>query len=270
VTDSPSAKKEAIDDETKAKRQAQYKARAIARAKQNQSYKDYDEVIPIEILHHDEEILVVNKPPFMMVHPWKGGPRREKALMTHVKEQTGEWVYPVHRLDRQTSGIVLFALKPGNVTFFKDRWHSDEVEKKYICLASGEIEEEGRFKNQLKNSKGHKQDALTEYRPLEFFNHLDYPCTLCDVTIRTGRKHQIRRHFSRHMKNVIGDTRHGKGPINDFFREQLNLHRLFLHAYYLKIPHPTKNTLLHFRQEMQEDLTSTLERFRQLSRTSES
>ena len=229
------------------------------------SDKDYDKVIPIDILHHDEEILVVNKPAFMMVHPWRGGPRREKALMTHVKEQTGEWVYPVHRLDRQTSGIVLFALKSEHVTFYQDRWHSDEVEKKYYCLASGHLEEEGRFKNQLKTPKGHKQDALTEYRPMEFFNHSEHPCTLCDVTIRTGRKHQIRRHFSRHMKNIIGDTRHGKGLINDFFRDQMDLHRLFLHAYYLKIPHPTKNLLMHFRQEMQEDLLGPLSKFRELS-----
>jgi tRNA pseudouridine65 synthase len=232
--------------------------------KEYKSDKDYDKVIPIEILHHDEEILVVHKPPFMMVHPWKGGPRKEKALMTHVKEQTGEWVYPVHRIDRQTSGIVLFALKPEIVTFYQDRWHSDEVQKKYFCLASGEISEEGRFNNQLKTPKGHKQDALTEYIPVEYFDHHQYPCTLCDVTIRTGRKHQIRRHFSRHMKNIIGDTRHGKGPINDFFRDEMDLHRLFLHAYYLKIPHPTKNMLLHFRKEMEEDLTGALDNFRKI------
>jgi 23S rRNA-/tRNA-specific pseudouridylate synthase len=209
---------------------------------------------PIEILFEDSELLIVNKPPFMMVHPWKGGPRGEIDLMNALKEQTGHYLYPVHRLDRQTSGVVLFALESKVVTFFKDRWHSDEVQKKYLCLASGALPVAGYYDNSLRNKKGIKQPCYTSFVPLGYFDHPQFPATLCDVTIKTGRKHQIRRHFSRHMKNLVGDTRYGKGKINDFFREFYALERLFLHAHYLKLPHPSRNELIEVRAPLSPDL----------------
>lgn len=212
----------------------------------------------IPILYEDSDILIVNKPPFMMVHPWRGGPRGETSLMTEVKEQTGHYLYPVHRLDRQTSGAVLFALKSETVTFFKDRWHGDEVQKRYATMASGALPVAGVYDNSLRNKKGIKQPCKTTFQPLAYFDHLEFPATLCDVTIETGRKHQIRRHFSRHMKNLVGDTRYGKGRINDFYREHYDLQRLFLHAHYLKIPHPTKNELIEVNAPMSEDLDRIL------------
>lgn len=208
----------------------------------------------IEILYQDDHILVVNKPPFMMVHPWRGGPRGEVSLMTHLKEQTGLWLYPVHRLDRQTSGVTLFALKSKHVTFFKDRWHSDEIVKRYITLASGALPVAGYYDNKLRNDKGIKQNCKTLFQPLSYFDHLENPATLCEVTIETGRKHQIRRHFSRHMKNIIGDTRYGKGKINDFYREHFGLKRLFLHAHYLTFPHPIKNKKIEIQAPLSPDL----------------
>lgn len=212
----------------------------------------------IPILYEDEQLLIVNKPPFMMVHPWRGGPRGETSLMTVLKEQTGHWLYPVHRLDRQTSGVVLFALQSEVVTFFKDRWHSEEIEKRYLTLASGALPVAGTYDNSLRNKKGIKQEATTLFQPMAFFDHPLFPATLCDVTIKTGRKHQIRRHFSRHMKNIIGDTRYGKGKINDFFREFYNLERLFLHAHYLRLPHPSKSERLEIRAPISPDLDATL------------
>jgi tRNA pseudouridine65 synthase len=210
--------------------------------------------LTIPILYEDESLLIVNKPPFMMVHPWRGGPRDEVDLMTALKEQTGHYLYPVHRLDRQTSGVVLFALESKIVTFFKDRWHSDEVEKRYACMASGALPVAGYFDNSLRNKKGFKQECYTKFEPLAYFDHYEFPSTLCDVTIKTGRRHQIRRHFSRHMKNLVGDTRYGKGKINDFYREHYNLERLFLHAHYLRLPHPTKSERIEIHAPMSEDL----------------
>ena len=184
----------------------------------------------------------------------EGGFSKTKDLMSEVKEQTGHWLYPVHRLDRQTSGIVLFALESKIVTFFKDRWHSDEVEKRYLTLASGALPVPGYYDNALRNKKGIKQECMTLFEPLAYFEHLEFPATLCEVTIKTGRKHQIRRHFSRHMKNLVGDTRYGKGKINDFYRQHYNLQRLFLHSHYLKVPHPIKNELIEVRAPLSPDL----------------
>lgn len=212
----------------------------------------------IPILYEDEQLLIVNKPPFMMVHPWRGGPRGETSLMTLLKEQTGHYLYPVHRLDRQTSGVVLFALQSEVVTFYKDRWHSDEVEKRYVTLASGALPVAGTYDNALRNKKGIKQECTTIFQPIDYFDHGLFPSTLCDVTIKTGRKHQIRRHFSRHMKNIVGDTRYGKGKINDFYREHFNLERLFLHAHYLRLPHPSKSERLEIHAPLSPDLDAIL------------
>lgn len=189
-----------------------------------------------------------------MVHPWRGGPRGEVDLMTVLKEQTGHWLYPVHRLDRQTSGIVLFALKSKIVTFYKDRWHTPEVRKKYFCLASGALPVAGYYDNSLRNKKGIKQPCKTLFEPLAFFDHPEFPATLCDVEILTGRKHQIRRHFSRHMKNLVGDTRYGKGKINDFYRDYYDLQRLFLHAHKMVLPHPSEERLIEIRATLSPDL----------------
>ena len=212
-----------------------------------------EEIKEVPILYQDDAIIVVNKPPFMMVHPWRGGPRHEKALMTVVKEQTGHWLYPVHRLDRQSSGAVLFALKSEYVTFFKDRWHN-ETEKKYMALGNGAMPVAGYYDHSLKSQKGVKQEALTLFEPLEYFDHHRFGATLCEVSIKTGRKHQIRRHFSRNMHCLVGDTRYGKGRINDFFRENYQFHRLYLHSHFLKFPHPTENKMVEIHAPLTEDL----------------
>jgi len=218
--------------------------------------------IKIQIVYEDEDIIVVNKPAFMMVHPWRGGPRHEDSLMTVLKEQTGHYLYPVHRLDRQTSGLVLFALKSKVVTFYKDRWHGGEIVKKYMTLASGALPVEGVFDNKLRNDKGIKQSAHTSFIPLEFFDHPEQPATLCEVSIATGRKHQIRRHFSRHMKNLVGDTRYGKGRINDHYREYYGLNRLFLHSHYLRLPHPREERFLELTAPLSDDLEELLQEMR--------
>ncbi len=207
----------------------------------------------VPILYQDDAIIVVNKPPFMMVHPWKGGPRYEDSLMTVVKEQTGHWLYPVHRLDRQSSGAVLFALKGEYVTFFKDRWHN-ETEKRYITLGNGAMPVAGYYDRSLKTPKGTRQEALTLFEPLEYFEHYRFGATLCEVSIKTGRKHQIRRHFSRNMHCLIGDARYGKGRINEFYRNEFDFHRLYLHSHYLKFPHPVENKIIEIHAPLTEDL----------------
>jgi len=207
----------------------------------------------VPILYQDEAIIIVNKPPFMMVHPWRGGPRHETALMTVVKEQTGHWLYPVHRLDRQSSGAVLFALKGEYVTFFQDHWHKD-TQKKYITLANGAMPVSGYYDHSLRNAKGIKQEAMTLFDPLEYFDHPHFGATLCEVSIKTGRKHQIRRHFSRNMHGLIGDARYGQGQINEFFRAKFDFHRLYLHSHFLKIPHPLKDKTIQINAPLSDDL----------------
>lgn len=207
----------------------------------------------VPILYQDEAIIVVNKPPFIMVHPWRGGTHHETSLMTIVKEQTGKWLYPVHRLDRQSSGAVLFALKGEYVTFFQDHWHR-EIQKKYIALVNGAMPVSGYYDTPLRNAKGKKQQAKTLFDPLAYFDHAQFGATLCDISIETGRKHQIRLHFSRHRHGLIGDRRYSSEPMNDFFRDKYDFNRLYLHSHFLKFPHPLEDKTIEINAPLSDEL----------------
>ena len=187
---------------------------------------------PIEILFQNDDVVVVTKPSGLLVHPyWKETNERDN-LMRRVRDQIGQRVNPIHRLDRPVSGAIMFGLNGDIVKKVQEHWHDKtKVHKEYLALAFGEIDKEGIFNFSLSNEKKVKQEALTKYRPLTTSER----ATLMQITIETGRTHQIRRHFSRSSHHLIGDTKHGKGKINNYYRETHNFHRIFLHSYRLKI-----------------------------------
>ncbi|WP_127716655.1 RluA family pseudouridine synthase [Halobacteriovorax sp. HLS] len=187
---------------------------------------------PIEILYQDENIIVVHKPSGLLVHPyWKETNEREN-LMATVRDQIGQKVYPIHRLDRPVSGAMMFGLNGDIVKRIQEFWHDKTlVHKEYLALVYGDIEAAGKYDFALSDANKIKKDALTKYRPLSRADR----STLVQVVIETGRTHQIRRHFSRSHHHLIGDTKHGKGNINRFYRDEYDFHRIFLHSYRFKI-----------------------------------
>lgn len=186
----------------------------------------------IEILYQDEQIIVVHKPSGLLVHPyWKETNERDN-LMVRVRDQIGQRVYPIHRLDRPVSGAIMFGLNGEIVKRVQEHWHNkDLVHKEYLALAYGEIQKEGKFDFQLSDANKVKKDALTKFRPLALGDR----SSLMQIVIETGRTHQIRRHFSRSRCHLIGDTKHGKGNINRHYRENHDFHRIFLHSYRFKL-----------------------------------
>lgn len=208
----------------------------------------------IPILYRDEHFLAVDKPSGLLVHPYKRETNEREHLMKWVKAQTGEYLYPAHRLDRPTSGIVLFCLSSEAARDIQKIWGSDSVQKRYLTLARGQVEGPGEFNFELSDENKVKKEARTTYWPLAHFDD----CTLLKVQIHTGRKHQIRRHFSRRMHNIVGDTAYGKGSINRPFREKYNLWRIFLHAYNLSFIHPYTNENVDIFSPLSEDLEKTL------------
>lgn len=187
---------------------------------------------PIEILYQDSDIIVVHKPSGLLVHPyWKETNERDN-LMVRVRDQIGQKVYPIHRLDRPVSGAIMFGLNGEIVKRIQEHWHNkDLVHKEYLALVFGEITEPGKFDFQLSDANKVKKDALTKYKPLQVVNK----ATLMQVVIETGRTHQIRRHFSRSRHHLIGDCKHGKGNINRHYRDEHSFHRIFLHSYRFKL-----------------------------------
>ncbi len=212
----------------------------------------------IEILFQDEYYIAVNKPSGMLVHYYKECTDTTN-LMRFVRDQTGFYLYPLHRLDRPVSGIVLFAIDQTAASELKKIWNTDQVEKKYTALVKGEITAPGVFDFDLSNENKIKQTAITHYEPLESFGAWN---TLVEVKIETGRKHQIRRHFSRRCYQIIGDTAHGKGKVNRYFREHYDLNRIFLHGHSFKFIHPITHEKIHLKCPLPEELEHVLLKLR--------
>ncbi len=209
----------------------------------------------IPILFEDEHYIVVDKPSGLLIHPYKKETNERENLLKKVKEQTGHYLYPVHRLDRPVSGIVLFALTSEAGKKIKEIWHQESCVKEYTALARGYFDEdEGVMNFALTDEKGVKKEAITHYQVLKQFQKT----ALVKAQIKTGRHHQIRRHFSRRCHGLIGDTTHGKGRINQFFREHFNLHRIFLHANRLEFVHPYTKNKLTINCELPNDLAEVL------------
>lgn len=183
---------------------------------------------------------MVNKPSGLFVHPYKAESQERETLLKIVRKQTGHYLYPMHRLDRPVSGIVIFALSSEAAKLLQEQWTLPSTIKEYTTLVRGILDSPGRFEFALTDDNGVKRDAITHYWPIDSKKEL----TLLRVRIDTGRKHQIRRHFARRCHGVIGDTAHGKGKINQFFRDHYQLNRIFLHCHYFSFEHPfTKNKI---------------------------
>lgn len=230
--------------------------------------KDWNEELPpelyysepkIEVLYRDEHFIAVNKPAGILVHPLKEKDPEKKNLLKLVKWQQRAYLYPIHRLDRPVSGIVIFALSSKAASQLKEVWHDDQFVKEYLLLCKGVTPEKGEFNKPLTDEKGIKREASTSFERIEAFSpRFSY----CKAQIQTGRNHQIRRHFAHFCFSLVGDTQHGKGRINQEFRDRFNLHRIFLHAHYLAFKHPVTNVYTEIKAPLPELLRNCLEGLR--------
>lgn len=217
-----------------------------------------DKVPEVHVLYQDENIIVLDKQAGLLVHPFKKHTHDRYTLMSLTRNKIGKFVYPVHRLDRSVSGVVVMALENKLVKPIQDIWHDEESVKEYITLVRGDLEDEGVIDFPLTDENGIKKESQTSYWVLERFGDL----ALARVEISTGRKHQIRRHFSRIVTPVVGDTEHGKGDVNFFFREHFGFDRLFLHHHKLRLKNPFGDGILEFISDLPAELKGILERLR--------
>lgn len=211
--------------------------------------------VELPILHRDGELVAVDKPSGIAVH--RGWSKEKIVVLTVARDLLGRRVYPVHRLDRATSGVLLLALDPQTARRLQELFEAGRLEKRYLALVRGITPDVGVIDYPLpRSSEGPRVPALTEYRRLATFERY----SLVEAIPKTGRLHQIRRHFKHISHPLIGDVRYGKGEHNRLFRERFGLHRLALHAAELAFDHPTTGERLRIEAPLPVDLAGPLER----------
>ena len=217
---------------------------------------DNTDTNPLEILYQDEDIIVINKPSGLLVHKSPIDKHETRFALQLLRDQIGQYVYPVHRLDKPTSGVLLFALNSEVAQMMSLLFRSSKVQKEYVAIVRGYADDEMLIDHPLKqmlDTKEQKklgiikeaQEAQTAYTRLETvelpYAVSRYPVarySLLRLRPQTGRKHQLRRHMKHIFHPIVGDTKHGRGEHNRLFREKFECHRLLLHANRLEFSHP--------------------------------
>lgn len=206
-----------------------------------------DATAPLTVLYRDEFLVAVSKPAGMLVHRGMGAQAHEPFLLQTLRDQIRERLLPVHRLDRPTSGVVVFALQSEVARRMQELWQIGAVRKTYQAIARGWMPAlEGLRDEALDHpDTGVLQEARTRWRelsrctvpvPLERYTEVRY--CLLELEPLTGRTHQLRRHLSRMQHPIIGDTTHGDRHHNHMLQERLGWWRLLLCAQSLQFPHP--------------------------------
>ncbi len=211
----------------------------------------------IEFLYRDADVVAVNKPSGLAVH--RGWADDEAFAMTLVRDALGQWVYPVHRLDRGASGVLLFGLSKESARALCERFERREVQKHYLALVRGAPPAELVIDHPLRpDNSDEPQPSVTHVRSLAQFGRYAW----VEAKPHTGRLHQIRRHLKHISCPIIGDVKYGKGDHNRLFRERYALHRLALHAARLELPG------LDIHAPLPSELSHALEQLEQERRTS--
>jgi len=202
----------------------------------------------IEIIFEDDYLIVVNKPPGLLIHRTKIS-EDKVFLLQQLRDQVGFHLYTIHRLDRGTSGLVIFGKKPEYAASVHQLFMDHQIDKEYIAVVRGWVPDEGVIDYPLSDKEMNQQvalDAVTHYRTISKSEipspiGLRYPTarfSLVSIQPEHGRRHQIRKHFAHLRHPVIGDRRHGDVKHNNYFRDIACISRMLLHAKQLNFRHP--------------------------------
>lgn len=207
--------------------------------------------MPIDLLVCDEHLVVANKPSGLLVH--RGWARDSDTALFRVRDALGQHVFPIHRLDRGTSGALLFARSPEMAAALGSAFQGGRVEKRYLALVRGVPPKEGRIDHPIPRTEGSERvSAVTRFRLLAH-SPVDR-CSLVEALPETGRLHQVRRHLCHIGHPLVGDVKHGRGEINRHYRATYQLRRLALHAHLLAFDHPVWGTRVSVLAPLPEEL----------------
>lgn len=210
------------------------------------------ESVPLTILFQDEHFVAIHKPHGLLVHRSSIATNTNVFAVQELRNQLGQYVYPAHRLDRKTSGVLLFALTKEALSAIREVFEAQLIEKKYYSILRGHTIPEELIDYPLRKENGPLKEAQTKYVTLA---HTEIPVpsgkfstsrySLIEASTLTGRMHQLRKHFAHIFHPIIGDRPHGCNKQNKLFLEKWNMGTMMLHAASLQFEHPFTNEKIH-------------------------
>ena len=230
----------------------------------------------LPILYQDRHLVAVNKASGLLVHRSMIDRHETENAMRTLRDQLGQWVYPFHRLDKPTSGVLVFALDKDTARLMTQAFSEGKASKYYLAIVRGFTKELECIDYPLKDlwdkmtDRKAKRDkpekaSVTKYRRLATVE-LPHPVgrystarySLIKAAPLTGRNRQIRRHMKHIFHPVLGDTTYGDGKQNDFFRKNFNCCRLLLHAKEIEFIHPYSKQRIHIQAPLDQTFSSIM------------
>lgn len=239
----------------------------------------------LEILHIDDDLVVINKPSGLLVHRTDLAKHEQDAVVQRLNEQLGRWVYPVHRLDRATSGVLVMALNETVAGQLGEQFMARTTGKNYLAIVRGHTadqgtidyplaklnEEKGRARFKI---EGTEKEAVSHFQTLESFvipvavsRYHEMRLSLVSVQPEQGRTHQIRRHLKHIFHPILGDTRYGCRHHNQVMRSHWSeALRLMLHAKQLSFTHPSTQLRMSITAPISDDMQQLIDSLKQQTR----
>jgi tRNA pseudouridine65 synthase len=218
------------------------------------------------ILWLDDHLVAINKPHGLLVHPSPMARNADTSALELLRDHLGRYVYPAHRLDRKTGGVLLMGLHLDAQRALMKDFEARIPQKSYMAVVRGYTPDQGMVDYPLRNESGKAQEAVSHYTTLArteialpFGKHTTSRYSLLRVVPLTGRMHQIRRHLAHIFHPIIGDRPHGCNKQNRLFKEKWGMDTMLLHAEKLEIYHPHTTEKLILEAPLQAEFRRALE-----------
>ena len=231
----------------------------------------------LEVLYQDEHIIAINKPSGLLVHRSPIDRHETRFAIQLLRDQIGQYVYPAHRLDKPTSGVLLFGLSAQVAAELGQTFSNHNIKKSYIAVVRGYCPSHGHIDHPLtevtdqrivKSQTAAAQTAVTDFQLLgqhqldvEIETYPQSRYSLLALQPLTGRRHQLRRHLKHISHPIIGDAKYGRGRHNRYFTEQLECPRLLLHAAQQRFKHQVSGAELCINAPIDTCFAGLLQRF---------
>ena len=220
----------------------------------------------LEILYQDSDLVAINKPHGLLVHKTAIAADTNQCAVQMLRDQLGKRVYPVHRLDRKTAGVLLFSLNEEMNSLMQKQFAEGLVKKKYHAIVRGFTEDSLEIDYPLKRDDGVMQEAFTALETLQktevalqIGKHATSRYSLVELSPSTGRMHQLRKHMAHIFHPIIGDRPHGCNKQNKFFKDELDMTTMLLHAIELEFDHPVTRQKIHIEADYQPEFKRMLD-----------